>query len=122
MGRKEVWEKVWESVQDEHGGCGEVCWGVGEVKGDVGEVLEVWREVREMWGVRKYGGRCGRVYGVTIKGVGSVLGCGGRWRERYGGVWGKVREMWGCGQVWGKVCWGFPYLHSHFSISFFTSP
>ena len=43
-----------------------------------------------VWG--SVGERCGRMYGVSVKGVGKCVGVWGKvWR-----VWGKVRE----------VCWG----------------
>ena len=54
--------------------CVKVCWGEREVKGDVGR------------------GRGGR------EGVGSMLGCGGR----YEGVVGVLK----CGERCWEVCWG----------------
>ena len=63
------WENVWNE-------CGKVCWSMGEVRG------EVWGEGKDRCGGVK---KCGRVYGVSVEGVGkcaevsvyeSVLGCG----------------------------------------------
>ena len=54
------------------GECGKVCWGVGEVRV---EVCGVWGKVRrDVAGVKKCGEMCGKVYGVSVEGVGKCVG------------------------------------------------
>ena len=73
---------------------------------------EVWGKVRGDVGyVKKRGGRCRKVYGVSVECVSKCVG-----------VWGDRKKCEGCGEVWGEVCWGFPNLPAHFPISPFTSP
>ena len=65
-----------------------------------------------MWGREEVGGRCGRVYGVSVEGLGK---CVGVWGEVWGDMWEMCRE----------VCWGFPLPPQWcrpIGISPFTSP
>ena len=68
---------MWESVWGERGKFG--AW--GEVRKEVGKGMGVWGKVRgDMEGVKKCGGRCGRVYGgecgKVLWGVGIDAGRG----------------------------------------------
>ena len=56
-----------------------MCWGVGRGKGDGDEgkgMKDVGRGVKKCVGGGKgrYGERCGKVHGVSVEGVKSVLG------------------------------------------------
>ena len=93
-----VW-RVWGSVLvGVWGDEGRDVGGVGEGEGRCSWCEEVWGKAwKSVWG--ECGG-CGKV----CCGVGEV--------RRDVGVWRSV----------GNMCWGFPYLPSHFSKSPFTSP
>ena len=59
---------------ERYGGCRKVCWVWGEVRRDVekGIVWGVRGKVRvDVGGVKKWEERCGRVYGVSVQGMGQ---------------------------------------------------
>ena len=89
--------------------------------GKIGKFLVVW-EVgsSRLWGnmeeVRKCvtgWERCGRVYGVSVEGVGKCVE-----------VWGRVEKEWGrCRIVWGAhtLFYTSPHTSSHLPQQFFTA-
>ena len=70
-----------------------MCLGMGEVRR---KVWGVWGKVRrDVRGVKKCGGMCERVHGISVE---SVRKCVGVW-ESYGGGGSWIRGSWSQGEL-----------------------